>query len=63
MIVKYWFRTDTAGTVGPFQCDKDEIKQMLRHWNDFFWLKVQLPNGDTWFKADYIANGRWRKIR
>lgn len=62
MIVKYWFRTMKTGTHGPFQCEKSEISQMVAHW-DFMWLRVELPNGDKWFKAPYVAGGRWVKLK
>lgn len=65
MVVKYWYRIDKngVGTKGPFQCDKDEIKNLVKYGKDFMWLRVQLPDGAEWFKADYVAGGRWVQIK
>ena len=61
MLVKYDMRTMRTGTKCGYQCDKEEIKQIIKHWTEAdMWLRVYLPNGDVWFYARYV--GGWKKI-
>lgn len=64
MVVKYWIRTHDKGTNGPFQCDKSEIAQIMKHRpSNLMWIRVELPNGDKWFSARYVAGGKWVKLQ
>lgn len=62
MLVKYDMRTTETGTKCGYQCDKEEIKQIIKHWSSVdMWLRVYLPNGAVWFYADYV--GGWKRIK
>lgn len=61
MTVEYEMRTTRTGTKGKYQCDRDEIKSIIRHWTDAdMWLRVYLPNGAVWY---YARTTGWKLIR